>query len=126
MFDPDSDQFDATLTNEAVAFINGYQQGPQQLDFPTAVARTLSVMSNLYGLQDVTAPIEEEQSAPAATPSVKATQKKIDKVSQQPPRQNKGKGTPQKELETSIFDLSDEEFDALPAATRARLRGDVM
>lgn len=69
----------------------------------------------------------EQPTASSAPPPVKAppstVKSKLDTAASQPPMQ---KGTSGGEVEPNYAQLSDDEWDALPAATLARLRGDVL
>jgi len=116
IFDPESETFDQDLTNEAIAMARGYQS--QGYTFPDALKKAVG---NLAKLNDLTAE-GEQKPATRASVDVGKTQAKLDAANQQPP---KNKGSAIKEAATDPENMTDAEWDALPPATKKRLRGDL-
>lgn len=118
VFDPESESFNEELTTEAVALIEVYRSKGKSFAEALDLATTKTLKAN--GLW------EDEAPAPTKTPAkpaAKAVQEKLDRT-KQPPAKGANRGTA--ESEPKIEELSDKDFLALPAAVRARLRGDLV
>ena len=119
---PESDQFDEDLNTEAVMFQktyieNGYTPGE-------AVKRAADAAIKLNRPELLTQANQEAPKAPA--PRKTNVAKNVEASNKQPPKLNQGESGGKGSTDmVDISKLTDEEFDALPEATRARLRGDL-
>lgn len=126
-FDPESDQYDADAIDEVKALYTGYlaQSKNPLAAFEKAVEAVIKLRD--WGREE--APVVEPE-APAAPPKTKPSseqvRKKVELAGKQPPViSDKGAGLPKPGAERiSVTDMSDAEYEALPPATKARLRGD--
>lgn len=120
-FDQTSPEYNQDLVDEALelhaSFVGrGYTPA-------AAMRKAVNYVTKVNGLV-----AKSEQTAPPAPTPPPRTQpstvkSKLDTAASQPPMQQ---GTSGGEVEPNYAQLSDEEWDALPAATLARLRGDLM
>jgi hypothetical protein len=118
VFDPTADNFDADLTEEAVAIAKGFIEF-RGMDFPSAIRKAADQVARLNGIAASTA-----ASAAPKAPTPKDVASKIERATQQPPTAPVSQ-VPE-EPTTDVMNLTEEEFEKLPAATKARLRGDFM
>lgn len=120
--DTESDSFDEDLNSEAIVFQQAYlNQGhsPAEAVRRAADAAVRVMRPELLAAKEVT----KTPPKPRKT-DVKAN---VDASNAQPPKMNQGEaGASTGTANVDINKLSDEEFDALPDATRARLRGDII
>lgn len=118
VFDPNSEAYDVDLTEEAVAIARGFIEY-RGMDFPSAIRKAADQVARLNGINRAGA-TPTAQPKPVADP--KAVQQKLQQAARQPPT------TPVNSIpdedSVDVASMSDEEFMALPAKTRARLRGD--
>jgi hypothetical protein len=80
--------------------------------------------------QAVAMKMPQKDSAPQELAQEQAPQtgniaKKVAAANKQPPKLNGDRGTSHGEGKMDLFSMSEDEFDALPASTVARLRGDI-
>lgn len=119
--DTDSDQFDEDLNSEAVVFQQAYiNQGysPAEAVRRAANAAIRVVRPELLSPKEV---------KPTAKPRKTNIKGNIEASNAQPPKMNQGESGGKSSSEMiDINKLTDEEFDALPEATRARMRGDLV
>lgn len=119
VFDPTSTKFNKDLVDETLLLKNTYVG--QHYTPADAMQRASAMVLNMNGIATAqpTAPAN-----PAAVPDSKAVKRNVDALNAQPPSLPAGaqqQGTP----EMDITKLTEEEFDALPEATVARMRGDL-
>ena len=122
-FNPKSEGFSQELTSEVLAIYQGLLNRYSPGAALRKAAHTVAVMNGLTGLADdlQEAPAPQKPAAPAAKKTdVKA---KAKAANQQPPQL--GGNANKSEKAYDINQMSEDEFDALPAATKARLRGDI-
>ena len=120
-FNINHDDFDQTLTDEAVAMQKSFvSQGQAPAD---ALSRAAEYVAKFYELESNT----KATDAPPAKPPAKKTdvKAKAKAAAKQPPKMNSsigesddGVGVPES--------MTDEEFDALPETTKRRMRGDML
>ena len=120
--DTDSDSFDEELNSEALVFQSAYlHQGYSPAE---AVRRAANAAIRVVRPELLTATEAPKVAAKARKTNVKGN---VDASNAQPPKMNQGEsgGKTSSEM-VDINKLTDEEFDALPEATRARMRGDLV
>lgn len=126
MFDPESEEFNAELTDEAVAMIIGYRNPPLNLPYTAALNKALNNMARLYDLKPAGYEETEASEAPAKPkPKAADVQKKVDAAKGQPPKPGAA-ATDVDPTKVDITTMSDEDMAALPAAALRRLRGDLV
>tara|TARA_B100000780_G_scaffold4063_1_gene3282 strand:- start:292 stop:1299 length:1008 start_codon:yes stop_codon:yes gene_type:complete len=120
--DTDSDSFDEDLNAEALVFQSAYlNQGYLPAE---AVRRAANAAIRVVRPELLTATEAPKVAAKARTTNVKGN---VDASNAQPPKMNQGESGGKTSSEMiDITKLTDEEFDALPEATRARMRGDLV
>ena len=120
-FDTESDSFDEDLNSEALVFQQAYlNQGhsPAESVRRAADAAIRVLRPELLAVKE----------APKAAPKARKTNVKgnVEAANAQPPKMQQGEsGGKTTDAFVDLNKLSDDEFDALPEATRARLRGDM-
>ena len=120
--DTESDEFDEDLNSEALVFQQAYlNQGYSPAE---AVQRAADAAIRVVR-PELLAPKEEAKAA--AKPRKTNVKGNVEASNAQPPKMNQGEsgGKTSSEM-VDISKLTDEEFDALPEATRARMRGDLV
>ena len=120
--DTDSDVFDEDLNAEALVFQSAYlNQGYLPAE---AVRRAANAAIRVVRPELLTATEAPKVAAKARKTNVKGN---VDASNAQPPKMNQGESGGKTSSEMiDINKLTDEEFDALPEATRARMRGDLV
>lgn len=121
-FDTNSDQFDEDLNNEALVFQQAYlNQG-----YSPAEAVRRAADAALRVVRPDLMQSSEPKKAPVVEKRKTNVKKNVEAANSQPPKLNQGESGGKSSSEmVDITKLTDEEFDALPEATRARLRGDL-
>ncbi len=123
VFDPQSESYDPDMTDEAVALARTYQARGESFD--KALRRAVDKVVKANEL----APAPASEPAPAPKPEPKAAPKpspeqlkaKVEAAGKQPPKPNERvPNEPAKDIDS----MTQEEYDALPEATKARMRGD--
>ena len=117
VFDQSSADYNQELVDEALELHAGFMS--RGYSPAAAMKKAVTYVAKMNGLDAASEP------APAPAPKRTATtvKSKLDMAASQPPVQT---GVSGGEVEPDYKNLSDEEWDALPKATIARLRGDVM
>ena len=120
--DTDSDSFDEELNSEALVFQSAYlHQGYSPAE---AVRRAANAAIRVVRPELLAATEAPKVAAKARKTNVKGN---VDASNAQPPKMNQGESGGKTSSEMiDINKLTDEEFDALPEATRARMRGDLV
>ena len=120
--DTDSDVFDEDLNAEALVFQSAYlNQGYLPAE---AVRRAANAAIRVVRPELLAATEAPKVAAKARKTNVKGN---VDASNAQPPKMNQGESGGKTSSEMiDINKLTDEEFDALPEATRARMRGDLV
>ena len=124
-YNPESEQYDQVMVDEVLArqgmFIERGQSPAQALDSAAReVALLYDIPSNYEGELDAD---PEPEPAPAAAPRKADVKKKVQQQRAQPPTMDAG--SPGGNENKSPTNMSDAEFEALPEATKARMRGDI-
>jgi hypothetical protein len=121
---PKSDTFEKEVLDDAITF----QQGYESRGYSPAVAVLMGTEKalrlhkpQLLSEGETLAPAPTRKKTDAVSLKRNAAASKAQPASSEGSLPNKGNDA---EGEVNIDNLTDEEFDALPAATRARLRGD--
>ena len=120
--DTDSDVFDEDLNAEALVFQSAYlNQGYLPAE---AVRRAANAAVRVVRPELLTETAEPKAAVKTRKTNVKDN---VEASNAQPPKMNQGEsgGKTSSEM-VDITKLTDEEFDALPEATRARMRGDLV
>ena len=120
--DTDSDVFDEDLNAEALVFQSAYlNQGYLPAE---AVRRAANAAVRVVRPELLTETVEPKAAVKTRKTNVKGN---VEASNAQPPKMNQGEsgGKTSSEM-VDITKLTDEEFDALPEATRARMRGDLV
>ena len=119
VFNPQSEAFDAGITQEAIALRDAYEA--QGFTPREAIGRAVQMLARAYELD---APDEAPAPAPAApAPRPPVAQKKLAVAATQPPTaQGVGELDTAPTLLKRISEMSQEEFDALPEAELEKLR----
>ena len=115
-FDQTSDEYSQDLVDEALDLHAGFVS--RGYTPAAAMKRAVAYVTKANGINPKGTEAPPPPSAPKPPSTVRS---KLDAAASQPPVQ---KGTSGGEVEPNYAQLSDEEWDALPAATIARLRGD--
>jgi hypothetical protein len=120
--DTDSDSFDEELNSEALVFQSAYlHQGYSPAE---AVRRAANAAIRVVRPELLAATEAPKVAAKARKTNVKGN---VDASNAQPPKMTQGESGGKTSSEMiDINKLTDEEFDALPEATRARKRGDLV
>jgi hypothetical protein len=121
--DHDSDQFDEDLNAEAMVFQQAYlNQGHSPAEAVHRASKAAITM-----LRPELLATKEAPAKPAAVPRATNVKGNVAASNAQPPKMDQGEsgGTTSSQM-VDITKLTDEEFDALPEATRARMRGDLV
>jgi len=120
---PKGDDYDQEKVEALEAMVSGFERRgkPSAAALVTAVSMLFDV--DLTGKPSTSA----SSSAPAAVRAEKKpdAKKAVDTMKKQPPAAD-GMGVNKDDTRLRIADLSDEEFDKLPASTKARYRGDIL
>lgn len=121
--DQDNEQFDSELYEQALAL--------EELYFNRGFTASQSLERAISDAIKLRRPDLLEAPAPAPTPKAKPSvrkevTRKVAAANQQPPVPQGVSADTFTEAAIDPLKLSDEDFDALPEATRARLRGDYM
>ena len=119
VFDPASDKFNKDLVDETLLLKDTYVS--QKYTPAEAMQRASAMVLHMNGIASAQ---PTARANPAAVPSTAAVKRNVDALNAQPPAMPAGaqqQGTP----EIDITKLTEEEFDALPEATVARMRGDL-
>lgn len=113
----EADDYNEEIANEMIDLYTGLvASGKDPLD---AIAKALEVTVKMHDL------VGDEKVVDKTTPA-KDLKKKLDASRQQPPAAKRSE-TPKKQVDPDAIDvtaLSDDEWDALPEAVKAKLRGD--
>lgn len=129
VFDPQSDDHDADLTDEAVVLSQGFQRRGMAPDAALRKAVKYVVEANgieAAGVEPVAlTDAKAQQPTAAAKPALpaKAVQNKLQTANKQPP---KPASIVEREPSVDVDSMSLEEFEALPESTVRRLRGDML
>lgn len=132
MFDQNSEHFNAELTDEVVDLTEAFSS--KGYDGADAMRKAVKYVISANNLAQPTA---ETAPQPTPTPKTEPTvdevakkrsevAKKLKTADQQPPNLPGESSSAHGEQPLDISNMSEEEFDALPPATIARLRGDVV
>ena len=133
VFDQNHEDFDPLITTKVKQFYSGYLASPSE-DIKSrgdALVAAMVDVIQLYGL-DARYGHGEGAKNPEPEPkpkkAIKKTKQKIDVQKQQaPPTGSAGEGAGTGGVgDIDIENMSDDELDALPEATLARLRGDII
>ena len=118
--DTDSDSFDEDLNAEALVFQSAYLN---QGYLPAEAVRRAAKAAVLVVRPELMSTVEETKTeVKTRKTNVKGN---VDASNAQPPKMSQGESGGKTSSEMiDITKLTDEEFDALPEATRARMRGD--
>lgn len=120
---PESAEYSQDKTSALEAMVIGYER--QGLSPSDALTRAVNAMFDV----DLTKPRAKSEAAAPPAPKAKPEPKKpdakkaVETAAKQPPAAD-GMGVNKDDSKLRIADLSDEEFDKLPEATKARYRGD--
>lgn len=121
-FNPEHEDFNQELTDEALALFRGFVG--QGYDRAAALRKAATYVAVANGLEKVGASAEkDEEKKPekAAEPTAKQRKEKLALAGKQPA---KAAGTSREHAVHDLEAMTDDEFDALPEATKRRLRGD--
>tara|TARA_Y100000389_G_scaffold67154_2_gene63394 strand:+ start:2093 stop:3088 length:996 start_codon:yes stop_codon:yes gene_type:complete len=125
VFNRESDQFDEALTNEVVELRNAFiSTGSNVVDALGKAVR--------YVVADKGLDADEQKPSLGASPVDEVAKKraqiskKLKAAEAQPPELPGESTAAHSDGATNLESMSDDEFDALPAATLARLRGDIV
>jgi hypothetical protein len=129
VFNQNSEAFNAEITQEVVDLRDAFiTQGYQPVD---ALAKAANFVVKDYGL--VEGDVESPLSAPKTTTPVDEVakkrannQKKLQSAQSQPPELSGESSSTHGEKAEDLLSLTEEEFNALPAATLKRMRGDIV
>jgi|TARA_R100000081_G_scaffold56107_1_gene27554 hypothetical protein len=125
MFSKDSDQFDEALTNEVVELRNAFiANGANVVDALGKAVRYVVADKGLdaetTSLGTAPTPVDEVAKKRAQV------NKKLKAASAQPPELPGESAADHGDSAINVESMTEDEFDALPAATLARLRGDIV
>lgn len=122
-YNPESEQYDQVMVDEVLArqgmFIERGQTPAQALD---SAAREVALLYDIPSAYEGELDADPEP-APAPAPRKADVKKKVQQQRAQPPTMDAG--SPGGNENKSPTNMSDAEFEALPEATKARMRGDI-
>lgn len=123
------EDYDDLITDEVVIIRDAFIS--KQMDPVAALEKAVGIVAREYGL-DSPAPTQQETPAEDTAKQEQAKQQQsrdtknaLDKVAKQPPLNEGGDNRGSTDGDINLEKLTDEEFDALPESTLARLRGDL-
>lgn len=128
VFDKEASNFNEAALLDVQSIYAGYLQTERFPDPAVAWDNAVKAALRLHGIEKP-APAAAPAPAPAAAapPATPSAQARVAAIAAQPPSLAAvGVGGASPELAKAIQEMSDQEFAALPAATKARLRGDVV
>ena len=117
VFDPNHPSYNQDMVDEALELHGGFVA--RGYSPAAAMQKAAQYVARVYGA-DEPAPKTLDQASRAKKPDVT---KKLGMAAQQPPKQAGRSAASEDTLD--LDSMSEEEFDALPAATLRRLRGDI-
>ena len=115
--DPKHESYDEAIVTEVIDLRNAFIAGGKNV--AVALAKALEYIVPKYTKEEVE--VKEEK------PSISERKKKaVNKITEmkQPPRVEKGNKNNSEDTAYDVFNMTEEEFNALPSKVRARLRGD--
>jgi hypothetical protein len=122
-YNPESEQYDQVMVDEVLArqgmFLERGQTPAQALD---SAAREVALLYDIPSNYEAELDADPEP-APAPAPRKADVKKKVQQQRAQPPTMDAG--SPGGNENKSPTNMSDAEFEALPEATKARMRGDI-
>lgn len=120
-----SENFDESLTKSVIAYTKGLQeQGMSPVDALNEASQTL-LRAKGYIVDDEQVPETTQVAEEVAKRKKDTVRKKVKAAKSQPKTLSKGEGPSQRDTdEIDVSQLTEEEFNALPPKTIARLRGD--
>jgi len=123
VFDRESDDFDADITNKVMVYYRGYVQSGEE-SHGDAFVQAIADVVEQYGLEEAGA--VEDDPEPKPLPKKKDTAKKLEdaKKAHKPVVGEGLSSDAAGAVVPDIENMTDEELDALPEKTLARLRGD--
>lgn len=135
VFDENHEDFDPEITSKALAYYQGYVATGNYATMSDAFVDALADVVQLYGLDQRYGTFADEEGE--ADPEPKPTGKKRDdektrkkeearKKAHQPAAAGGTASDDAGAVAPDINNMTDEELEALPAATLARLRGDIL
>jgi hypothetical protein len=124
-YNPESEQYDQVMVDEVLArqgmFLERGQTPAQALD---SAAREVALLYDIPSNYEAELDADPEPApAPAPAPRKADVKKKVQQQRAQPPTMDAG--SPGGNENKSPTNMSDAEFEALPEATKARMRGDI-
>lgn len=125
---PKSDSYNDALAEEAVDMKEAiYAQHNGAMSHAEALRKAVSYVANMYGLTDKTLTKETvaEEAAPVTTKKPVNVKEKVAASKKQPAQMPEGNSDSAVNA-SNVDELSEEEFDALPESTKARMRGDLV
>jgi len=127
-FDPESESYSQDLVDEVLEMQSGFVS--RGYSPAAAVKRAAMYVARFHGLdnppEEESRGLSEAKEAPEPKPRRQKktnVKQKLEQAAKQPPKQQ-GKSS-KEEAPAKLDDMTEDEFDALPEATKARLRGDV-
>lgn len=128
VFDPDSDNFNQGMLNKVLTFMRGYE-ADETMSRSDAFVQGLADVIEMYDLMPEEAATKKtgKTTTPTGQKKTGGKAKETARANAHQPVGTTGKGSADTgAVVPDVDQMSDEEIDALPAKTLARLRGDFM
>jgi hypothetical protein len=126
VFNPDSENYNQGMLNKVLTFMRGYESSDPDMSRGDAFVNGLADVVEMYNLMPEGEAAEEDDGKPKPTGKKKVDKKKaaVKKNAHQPVAGEGAASADAGAVVPDIETMTDEEIDALPAKTLARLRGD--
>ena len=128
VFDPDNDKYDQSLLDKVLVFMRGYEATGELDSRGDCFVAALADVVEMYDLmpEDDDAAADGGKPKPTGKKKVDNKKGKIKEQAHQPVGDQGSASADTGAAVPNIADMSDEDFDALPEKTQARLRGDLI
>jgi hypothetical protein len=129
VFNPDHEDYNQPLLDKVLVYMKGYESSGTMGSRSDCFVAALADVVDQYGLMDEDTAEEEPATAKPQPTGKKKVDSKKAKLKEEAPTPVAGSGQGSADAGAAvpnIEDMSDEEFDALPEKTQARLRGDLL
>jgi len=128
VFNPDHEDYNQGMLNKVMTFMRGYLA--DKVPGPDAFVAAIADVADMYDLMPVAEGTTEKEDAskpkPTGKKKVDKRKKKLAEDAVQPVGSEGSGSTESGVVAPDVETMTDEEFDALPEAAQARLRGDIL
>jgi hypothetical protein len=124
VFNPDSESYSQETLDKVMVFMSGYES--RNMNRPDAFVAALADVVEMYGLMDTVSAAEPKPEVEQPPPKVDKRKAKLKEEAVVPVAEAGSASAEAGAVVSSIEDMTDEELDALPEKTLARMRGDFL